>query len=342
MTDDQRSSMEDPLVRELRQRLHRAVAEVQPDPAALPRLRAQVPRRRARHRGLWTGAAVAAALTAAALPTIHGVQQLDLSGGPVDGPLAAGPSRTTTSSGPSVGGGTGRPSALPMPVVTATPTGSPSGPVPEVTTSGSLAGVPGSPSAGTPVAPGCGPADLGQGSSHLGAAEADGRVYGWFRVVNTSGRACELAGGGLLVADSAKVKVAPHTVGGPATGLAAPVADGPVLLPPSTGYQVRFGWVPDGPCTSGDAVKARAVAAAPGPSGSGSPSQAPGPETSPSPVESPNPTTSPTAGRPTVTLTHTPDPGGPQVVATLPNACTGTVYRNGAERIPEASPSPVG
>ncbi len=344
MTDDQRPSGEDPLARELRERLHRAVAEVQPDPAALRRLHDQVPRRRARHRARWTGVAAAALLTAAALPTIHGVQQLDLSGGPVDGPLAPGPSRSAVTPGPSASGGAGRPSSLPLPVITAMPSGSPSGQVPELTTSGSLAGVPGSPSAGTVPTPGCGPADLGQGSSHLGAVEADGRVYGWFRVVNTSGRACEVAGGGLLAADSATVKVAAHTAGGPATGLAEPVAGGPVLLPPLAGYQVRFGWVPDGPCPGGDGggVRAAAFVVGAGPSGSARPSEAPGPETSPSPVESPNPTASPTPGRPTVTLTHTPEPGGPQVVATLANACAGTVYQNGPERIPDVSPPATG
>jgi hypothetical protein len=337
MTDDQWPSGEDPLVRELRERMHRAVAEVQPDPAALPRLRTQVPRRRARHRNLWTGAAAATLLTAAALPALHGVQRLDLSGGPVGGPLSAGPAQSSAVPQPSTGGGSGRPSSLPLPVATAAPAGSPSGPVPEVTTSGSLAGVPGAPSAGTAPVPGCGPADLGRGGSHLEAADPDGRVYGWFRVVNTSGRICELSGGGLLVADSAKVRVAPYAAGGPATGLAEPVGDGPLLLPPMTGYQVRFGWVPDGSCPSTEAAP-RAVAVDPGPSGTAAPSGAPGSGASPSPVESPNPTASPTAG-PTVTLTHTPAPGGPQVVATLANACTGTVYRNGAERIPEASPS---
>lgn len=329
-------------MRELRARLHRAVAEVQPDPTALPRLRDQVPRRRARHRNLWTGAAAAALLTAAVLPTIHGAQRLDLSGGPVDGPLAAGPASSTASPGPSVSGGAGRPTALPMPVITATPAGSPPGPVPEVTTSGSLAGVTGSPSAGTAPAPGCGPADLGQGSSHLGAAEADGRVYGWFRVVNTSGRSCEVAGGGLLAADSAMVRVAPHTAGGPATGLAEPVPEGPVLLPPRTGYQVRFGWVPDGACPSGDGPGSRVAAAPAVASGAAAPTVAPGSGNSPSPVTSPEPTSSPTASRATVTLTHTADPGGPQVVATLTTACAGTVYRNGPERIPAASPSATG
>ncbi|MFJ9522019.1 hypothetical protein ACIRPK_27660 [Kitasatospora sp. NPDC101801] len=339
MTDGRRPSGEDPLVRELRDRLHRAVAEVEPDPTALPRLHDQVPRRRARHRTRWTGVVAAALLAAAALPTIHGVQQLDLSGGPVDGPLATGPSGPAVTPGPSRSGGTGRSTSLPMPVVTASPVGSPTGPLPEVTTSGSLAGVPGSPTAGTTPVPGCGPADLGQGSSHLAAADPEGRVYGWFRVVNTSGRACELVGGGRLVTDSATVKVAPHTAGGPAAGLAEPVGGGPVLLPPMAGYQVRFGWVPDGPCPGAEVVNSRALAAGPGSAGTAGASEAPGPETSPSAGESPAPTASPTPGRPTLTLTHTPEPGGPQVVATLANACTGTVYRNGPERIPGTSPS---
>ncbi|MER5862064.1 hypothetical protein [Kitasatospora sp. NPDC002040] len=338
MTDDQRSPGEDALEHALRARLHRAVAEVQPDPTALPRLRSAVPRRRARHRSLWTGAAAAALLTVAVLPTLRGVQELDLSGGPVDGPTVTGATGATTVPRPSADG-TARPNP-PLSSATAAASGSQSGPSTEVTASGSLAGVPGTPTAGTGPAPGCGQADLGQGSSHLEAADADGRVYGWFRVVNTSGRACELIGGGQLVTDSAKVRVVAHTAGGPASGLADPVAGGPLLLAPMKGYQVRFGWVPDGSCPGAENAKSRAaMAALPGPSGSAAPSEAPGSDPSPTPAQSPEPTPSPTAAPTTVTLTHTPDPGGRPVVATLSNACTGTVYRTGAERIPEPSPS---
>lgn len=343
MTDDQRPSGEDLLARELRERLHRVVAQVQPDPAALPRLRAQVPRRRARHRNLWTGAAAVVLLSAAALPTFQGVQQLDLSGGPVAGPSVAEPSQSSSAMPrptPSRGGGGDpvRPPAPPLPVVSTSPTGTEPTTLPEVTASGSVGTVPGTPPAAPVQVPGCQPADLGQGSAQVAATDAEGRVYGWFRVVNVSGRACELVGGGQLVADSATVRVTPHTAGGPASGLGEPGAGGPLLLAPTKGYQIRFGWVPDGACPNGESAQPRTVTvAAPGPSPSASPTEAPGPETSPTPVEtsSPTPTPSPTpAEPPAVTLTHTPDPGGKPVSATLTNACTGTVYRTNPEPIP--------
>ncbi|GAA3031565.1 hypothetical protein GCM10020229_48740 [Kitasatospora albolonga] len=355
MTDHQLPSGEDQLENELRSRLHQAVSRLEPDAAALPRLRQEVPRRRARHRTLWTTAAAAVLLSAAAWPTIQGVQGLDLSGGPVESPtVGAAPKATgvlrpspsgTTRPVPQAPAGSGTPSAA---------TGSPSAttpPLPQATAGGPVAGMPGGSPTPTATAPACTAADLGRASVSVGRPDAAGNVYGWFRVQNVSARTCQLAGGGAVTSDQARIRVALHTAGGPATALPAPTANGPLLLAPAAAYLVRFGWVPEtacpaptpapGPTSAGVPEKgeaAQARAAVPAPSGSGAPSEAPGPETSPTPT----PTASPTPGPETaLLLTHVPDPGGQPVQATVPNACTGTVYRTAPEPDPQPTASPA-
>ncbi|MFD0529006.1 hypothetical protein ACFQ1I_22070 [Kitasatospora arboriphila] len=88
MTDDQPGAAR--AEHELRTLLHRAVATVEPDPAALGRIRHAVPRRRARRRNAWTGAVAATLLAAAVVPALHAVRPFDLSGGTT----AAAPTRT--------------------------------------------------------------------------------------------------------------------------------------------------------------------------------------------------------------------------------------------------------
>lgn len=73
-----------PLERELRALLHRSVADLEPDTAALSRIRIAVPRRRVRYRNTWTGAAAAVLMAAAAVPAIRGVGPLDLTDGSGD------------------------------------------------------------------------------------------------------------------------------------------------------------------------------------------------------------------------------------------------------------------
>lgn len=78
------------------------------------------------------------------------------------------------------------------------------------------------------TSPVCGREQLGQGTSTVGTADATGRVYGAFRVVNTSGDACSVEGGGSigLVAQGStspdRVHVVDHTSGDEATGLPDP------------------------------------------------------------------------------------------------------------------------
>ncbi|MFC9325109.1 hypothetical protein, partial [Kitasatospora sp. NPDC057015] len=355
-------SSEERFVREL---MLRSVADVQPDAAALTRIRHGVPRRRALRRGAWTCAAAVALATAVALPALGYPEGLGLSD-----PAAVGtadstgglPSATRTVGGSSAGsptspytwsgasGGTGNwPGA---PVASASPsTGAPaSGPA----TAG--------PGTGGAPAPACGRDDLGQGSLQLRPADAAGAVYGSFTVVNTSGHDCALTGPGTLLvsaaagSDPAQVKVLDHLAGDAATALPDPVgiaAAGPPVLAPKAAYRVQFGWVPGSSCPGAPAPApaalggqpqaspqpvANGASAAPtaGTLSSASPTAAP--TSAPSPTASP--TAVPSAPAASITLAYTPAPAGSAAVtAVLTGACAGTVYRTAPQ---PADPPPSG
>lgn len=269
--------------------LQRAVAEVQPDPAGLHRIRHAVPRRRAARRGAWTGAAALAVAVAIALPALHDSDHLGLSGGPGT-PGAHGATPSATAEGSTAGGdvvGSNRP---PQPDASGTAgTGSPSGSVSTPphpgASSTNAAGVPSAPVAasstgggdGAPV-PLCLRGDLGQGASRVGAADGDGRINGYFTVVNTSARTCRLGGPGSVAVtgttgtDPARIRVADHTAGDPATDLPAPrpgAGDGPgLLLAPQAAYRVDFGWVPDAGCRATGGASPSATAGQSGAGGS--------------------------------------------------------------------------
>ncbi|MFJ9946585.1 hypothetical protein [Kitasatospora sp. NPDC091207] len=249
--------------------LRRAVAEVQPDPTGLHRIRRAVPRRRAARRGAWTGAAALAVAVAIALPALHDDDHLGLSGGPGT-PGAQGGSPSATAMGSPSGSAAVDPNWPPHPGASGTTgTGSPSGsvsapPRPEAGSATTGGGVPAPATAsstgggsGAPV-PLCLRGDLGHGAAKVGAADGDGRIYGYFTVVNTSARTCRLGGPGSVAVtgatgtDAARIRVTDHTAGDPATELPAPRpadADGPgLLLAPQAAYRVDFGWVPDAGC----------------------------------------------------------------------------------------------
>ncbi|MGE7436492.1 hypothetical protein [Kitasatospora sp. NPDC001175] len=335
--------------RRLREMLHQSVTEVQPDPAALLRIRQAVPRRRARQRNLWTGAVAVVLLVAAAVPTIKGVQHLDLSDGAATGHAVAESDRQSQVP-PSEDGGAGR-SHLPRPAGSADRSGTaaPGSDASSAAASPSP-GADGSPAGNTPV-PDCVRADLGDGSSHLSTADGSGKVYGWFTVFNTSGRSCELTGPGTVAVSSAdggpapKVRVLDHQAGDPAIGLPDPgPATGLLVLPPKGGYQIRFGWVPDLQCPKAGGGPASPVA--PAPQAAPSVAAAPGAEASPqataSPSAAPSPSSSPPPSTPSsITLAHTPESGGPAAATTqVSAACTGTLYRTAPEAVPAAGAQP--
>ncbi|PBC78853.1 hypothetical protein BX265_3643 [Streptomyces sp. TLI_235] len=329
MTDDQPGGTRSE--NELRALLHRAVAGVEADPAALGRIRHAVPRRRARRRHTWTGAVAATLLAAAAVPALHAVQPFDLSDGPTAGTADAhGADRTPRATRGTQGG----PRTAPLP---AYPDGRPT---PSADGSGSApATAPGSSPAITSAAvPSCLRTDLGGGAAHVEPADSAGSVYGYFTVRNTSTRSCGLIGPGTVAAtaggpaDQTRIKVVDHIAGDPATALPAP---GPVALPlvlgPGEGYRVRFGWVPEGSCQS---TAPRTAAVTPeAPAVVSTDPVAPG-----APTTDPSPT--PTADPPSVTVAHTPSGGIPTAAsAVITGSCGGTVYRTAPEALPADTPT---
>jgi hypothetical protein len=245
---------------------------------------------------------------------------------------------TGSSSRPGAGGWLGY-TASPLPgqggsglLVTATPSGAP---VPPLSASAAQTGP-------AHAAAECTRAQLGQGTAQVGTPDAQGVVYGAFRVVNVSATNCSVSRPGTVVVVSAPdptaVRVVPHSAGDGVSGLPSPPPSsaGPVLLAPGQSYLLRFAWVPaSGGC-----------AATASPSASASPSDQP--SASASPTDSGSPGTSSNSGAaagegpmaaqarpqtvattaPTLVLGHTPGAGGtPAASATIPDACAGTVYR---------------
>ncbi|MQS13388.1 hypothetical protein F7Q99_14175 [Streptomyces kaniharaensis] len=354
----------------LRDLMHRSVAEIQPDPGGLPRIRTAVPRRRAARRGAWTGAAALAVAVAIALPALHTGDRLGLSGGPgsphANDPAATSPTGTVPDGSTAVGvsphpdpggpGGTGQPSG--------TAGASPSATAGSVQVVGGATTAAAASSSGDDlIVPLCTRGDLGQGGAHVGPADAGGRIYGWFAVTNVSGRSCRLGGPGAVAVtavtgtDRSRIRVTDHTAGDPATGL--PVADtDPPVLAPQGGYRVPFAWIPDPVCPATGpgtataaptgqslanpaafttdapaATGAPATGAAAAPTSNAQPSASPtaGPTSAPSPTATP--TQNPTTPTPpSATIAHTPAPGSPTAAtAVLPGACAGTVYRGGVQ-----------
>ncbi|MFJ8011689.1 hypothetical protein [Streptomyces sp. NPDC096339] len=343
----------------LRGLLRGAVEGLEPSEGALDRLRYAVPARRVLKRQVFIGAASVALLAGAAIPvalhltsgegTIPDHSTMaghDSSSGGKPGIKPSDPhqngsgatpkSTRPTGAGPVAGGTTGQPSATAgasADGVTVGPSGSAgsAGPV----GSGGVGGVlvrPGPlPPVAAPALPGCGSAQLGVVGSAR-APEADGKVYGSFKVTNVSAQGCAVTGpdtvtaAGSATGTGAAVPVVGHTAGDPASGLLPDPADQTTVLalPPNTAYEVRFAWVPSGePCTeatSGANPKPPADSVtAPGASNvTGQEQQGVTPAVAPTGVE----------------VSHTPQPGSPTTQTTIPQACGGTVYRT--------APIPVG
>ncbi|GAA5004087.1 hypothetical protein GCM10025734_41980 [Kitasatospora paranensis] len=298
-----------------------------------------MPRRRARHRYAWTGAA-AFLLTAVAVPAIGAVQPFPFTGGPAAGdadayhgstaapPVPGSPEGHRTTPHPALPGGAG----TGAPADSATPSGSPdTGASPVVV-----------------AVPDCVRGDLGRAEAHLDAADAAGHVYGSFTVRNTSARRCGVTGAGTLGltaangADPARLRVADHTAGDPATALPAPApTTAPLVIGPGEGYRVRFGWVPDGTCPSEQSGGKAPSAAAGAGAGAGQGTADPAPGAA---DPSPSPTTTPSAAPPAVTIVHTPQAGAPAAAsAVVSGSCAGTVYRAAPETVPvePATPAPT-
>jgi hypothetical protein len=317
----------------LRGLLRNAVQGIEASPDALDHLRRAIPARRQHRRQALAGAAAAVLLVGMAVPAL--IRAAGSSGGTSAAPAGVASSHASApgqdghtnywAGGPTIGhvptasGGAG--------IKQQSPTDRP----PTATT------VPSTMSAST--APDCSGTQLGQGAGSADSPDADGRVYGRFRVANVSDAPCTVPSGGQVralaegAADASRIQVVTHTEGDPAAGLPT-VSGGPVVLAPGDSYEVLFAWVP----------------ASDGPGGCPTPPTTPPP--TPTPTETPTePTTtsgptgsdqdadggtSPQLGvgdAPTgpqsasVELDHTPAAGAPVVEGpVIQNVCAGTLY----------------
>ncbi|MFH8981673.1 hypothetical protein [Streptomyces varsoviensis] len=343
----------------LRALLRGAVSDLEPDPEALEHIRRAVPARRSRRRQALVGAAAAVLLGGTAVPALY---HAATTGGVADdrSTNTASSQRAQqsapeqhTGGGSGVGGGAGResmsggkhkdsgaPGHEKSENRTDGPSGTTSSPDPDNTSTMAA------------TSPSCDRDQLGQGTAKVGQPDKDGRIYGSFRVVNTSDEACTVEGGGTVSAtaqgttQSSRISVVDHTTGDAATGLPDPAtAPREVILKPGQAYSVQFAWIPAaggaGGCSTGGGGTP-----SPGDSGGGSPS--PGTSTSAGTSSKAADTAAtevlgiggskptgedPGTPQPTgsVQLTHVPEVGEPAAAsATIPGACAGTIYRTGA------------
>lgn len=320
----------------LRRMLHGAVGDLEPSDRTLEHLQRAVPARRARRRQAVVGAAAAALLIgtavpafvhvansdgpAAALPAIagHG-EQTQGGNGEEPGPQAPG-DRTAEPTDQESRGGTGEPD----------PSDSPSSDNADDPEGGAATG-------GAPVPPGmdlaalpvCDPGQLGVASAGAGSPDAEGRVYGSFKIANVSGADCTVSSNGTVgftalgAADPLKINVIQHTAGDAAPGLPDPSREpGTVLLKPSMAYEVQFAWVPADTCPT-VAPSPTPTPSADGTGGStGEGSGQSGPE-----AQSLHRDGGTVDG--SIAVTHTPETGAPTAETKINNACSGTIYRTG-------------
>ncbi|MBC3993850.1 hypothetical protein H8N00_34255 [Streptomyces sp. AC563] len=335
----------------LRRMLQGAVENLEPTPEALDHLRRAVPARRTRRRQALVGAAAAIVLGGAAIPAFVHVTAIgdDSHGRPANAASSERTPEAVTGGHHGEGGPkdeqSKRPSEkdkekakedkkekkkdkpTPRPTHSVAP--------PPLNPSSTLAA----------TSPTCARDQLGDGGSSASAADAEGQVYGSFRVVNTSGDPCTVEGSGVVgamaqgAADPSSVQVVDHTVGDPATQLPPPsAATEELILQPGQAYEVRYAWIP----TPGGGASGCADTSTPSPTPTtGEPQKTPV-EGAPA-SEAPGDTAGPGSGTggggggeepatpSSVVISHTPDAGDPVVAsATVPEACAGTVYHTGA------------
>ncbi|MFC1417818.1 hypothetical protein [Streptacidiphilus cavernicola] len=340
--------------REIRDLLHRSVADLAPMPGALEHLRRAVPRRRQRRRRAVGSVVATVALCSLGTLALHSAGvSIDSAAGPQGSPygdsssaapnrpgvdLTASPTQVPIGPGqllPGVGSSFGagaagqgggdsagpESSGHPDPSLTRPPGAAPGGGF----TVGGSAGTSGGASA--PVAE-CVRGQLGDGADTVGTPDAAGVVYGTFQVTNISTTSCKVSTPGAVSVlavsgtDKSWVSVTQHTVGDPAGGLPQPAATPyPVLLAPGGSYLVEFAWVP----TTGAGAPSCAASSAPGSPSPAAQDASTGSDTGTGDTGTP----APGGGTsPSITLGHTPGAGGSTAAsAVIANACAGTVYR---------------
>ncbi|MER7759995.1 hypothetical protein [Streptomyces sp. NPDC097619] len=349
----------------LRLLLQGAVDGLKPSDGALERLRIAVPARRARKRQALVGVSAAAALLVGiTVPALlrggpdgsgsddrsaiagHGEQALR-SGSPEGGitpdltwpglpdptPRASRPGQRDEKPGGGTGGHPGTDPRDPDTVSGGVPgtVGGGTGPLP--------------PEVGDPV-PICEADQLGVALQETRDPDADGKVYGTFRITNVSQGDCRVGGAGTFAAvasgaaDPSRITVVEHTVGDPATGLPGPGAETPgLVLAPNGGYEVRFAFVPSQGCPSTSTPPPPEPGADPTGGttegttdpGTGEPGGDDGLDDT-DPLGDAEGTTGDTGGGTaagSIEVTHVAEPGAPAAVAVVTDACAGTVYRTG-------------
>ncbi|MFI6287313.1 hypothetical protein ACIBCM_21620 [Streptomyces sp. NPDC051018] len=309
--------------------------DLRPSEGSLDHLRRAVPARKARKRQALIGAVAAVLLMGTGVPAFVHVANSDGGGSTSTvntghGKHSQGSTGDDTGSsgghgegGPTEGketaGGPGSASRSPGgPSVAGTGDGGTgSSPVP-----------PGPPAADSPV---CAAGQLGVTSAQAAKPDAEGKVYGAFRVANVSATDCAVSGRGTIgfqaqgAADASKINVVDHAPGDAATGLPDPSEEAAaLLLKPDSVYEVRFAWVPKETCPTDSASPEPSTS--PG-STSGSVSGTSG--SAPGNTQAQLGTTENTNSDGSVSVTHTAEPGAPSAETVIPNACAGTIYRTG-------------
>lgn len=320
----------------LRRLLQGAVQDLEPSDGALDHLRRAVPARRARKRQALVGVAAAALLIGTAVPAFVHVAN---SGGSDEArPVNAGHGEEaqggTGDAMGAVGGekGTDNPSADSQGTEQnedgpkEKPGEKPGADASDGTTGGTAV-PPGPPPASAPA---CGPGQLGVASAQAGRPDADGKVYGTFRIANVSQSGCVVSGGGTVgfqamgAADHARITVVTHTTGDAASGLPDPSQEaGSLLLQPDTAYEVKFAWVPSDTCP------ATGASPDPTPTDGGSSGASTGTGTSGEGTQSQLADEDGGTQDGSVAVSHTAEGGAPVAETTIANACAGTIYRTG-------------
>ncbi|WP_328329468.1 hypothetical protein [Streptomyces sp. NBC_00455] len=327
---------------ELRRMMHGAVRGLTPSDDALDQLRRAVPARRARRRQIVVGTAAAALLVGTAIPAfIHVAGAGD---GVKNSPAMAGSGHRTP-------GGTG----AAAPDGGKKDKGKPSGDsgtdgrdgkkgaskgAGSGTHGGAVGGATGPSGKALDELPACAAQQLGVTNAATGTPNADGTVYGTFRVSNVSHRQCAVSDAGTVnfqamgAADAARITVVDHTAGDAADGLPDPSQDATgLVLGPAQAYEVKFAWVPAATCPTGGGATPDPTSSA-GSGGTGGPAGSAGTGDGAPPVNGGTGTT-PQLGSGegtsdgSVAVVHEAEPGVPAAEATIPNACAGTIYRTG-------------
>ncbi|TGA97427.1 hypothetical protein [Streptomyces sp. MZ04] len=321
----------------LRRMMRQAVEEIEPGDRALERLRYAVPARRARKRQAVVGVAAAALFIGTAIPAL--VHVTNSGGGSDDRPSIAGNSEQTQGGssqgkGPDGGekgeGGDSGPSKSKDKKDKKDKKGDKG----KGEASAGATGGPDPSGTASTDSPACTIDQLGNAAGSSGAAEADGKVYGSFRIANISGSSCTVSAAGSVstavagAADQAKISVVDHVAGDAASSLPDPAqALSQLVLKPGAAYEVRFAWVPTEACpTEGGEPSPDPSPTEGGGAGGGAggtDSGAPG-GTEPQMVREDG-----GVADGSVTVSLTASAGAPAAGTTIGNACAGTVYRTG-------------